>query len=258
MERRAKERSSTVYRARAFAGLAGVTVRALHHYDRLGLLEPSGRTGSGHRLYTDSDLARLEQIVVLKSVGLPLKEIRSLLDEQTTLREVLRRQQRVLAEKRAQLGAAIDAIAAAERSMQGGGDPDWQLITGIIKEIAMQNDTDWSKKYYTPEAQEKIEERKAAWNPELQPEVTRQWSALLADVEASLAEDPAGPRAQALAARWRKLVEGFTGGSAEIQKGLNRMWADQGNWPADARQNYGIKPEIQAFIIKAMQATPRP
>jgi MerR family transcriptional regulator, thiopeptide resistance regulator len=257
MERPAKKRSSTVYRAREFADLAGVTVRALHHYDRVGLLEPSGRSASGYRLYTDADLARLEQIVVLKSVGLPLKGIRGLLGERSTLREVLRRQQRVLAGKRAHLDAAIEAIAAAERSMRDGGDPDWQLMTRIIKEIAMQNDTDWTKQYYTPDAQEKIEERKTAWNPELQAEVTRQWSALVADVESCLGEDPAGPRAQALAARWRKLVEGFTGGSAEIQKGLNRMWADQGNWPADIRQDHGIKPEIQAFIIKAMQATPK-
>jgi DNA-binding transcriptional MerR regulator len=45
-----------VYRIREFAALAGVTVRALHHYDRLGLLKPSGRSRGGYRLYRDSDL----------------------------------------------------------------------------------------------------------------------------------------------------------------------------------------------------------
>jgi hypothetical protein len=75
-----------------------------------------------------------------------------------------------------------------------------------------------------------------------------------ADVEASLGEDPAGPKAQALAARWRKLLEGFTGGDPEIQKGLNKMWADQANWPAQQRNSYAINPAVQDFIIKAMQA----
>jgi len=51
-----------------------------------------------------------------------------------------------------------------------------------------------------------------------------------------------------------KLLEGFTGGDPEIQKGLNKMWADQTNWPDATRRSYAIKPEIQAFIIKAMQA----
>ena len=51
-----------------FAELAGVTVKALHHYDRLGLLKPR-RTDSGYRLYTERDLERLEQIVALKFLG---------------------------------------------------------------------------------------------------------------------------------------------------------------------------------------------
>jgi DNA-binding transcriptional MerR regulator len=51
-----------VYRVRAFAELAGVTVRALHHYDRLGLLKPR-RTAAGYRVYTTADLPTLEQIV---------------------------------------------------------------------------------------------------------------------------------------------------------------------------------------------------
>ena len=51
------------YQAQEFAQRAGVTVRALHHYDRLGLLSPNGRTAGGYRLYVDRDLVRLEQIL---------------------------------------------------------------------------------------------------------------------------------------------------------------------------------------------------
>jgi hypothetical protein len=85
--------------------------------------------------------------------------------------------------------------------------------------------------------------------------VTKQWNELLADVEAALGDDPASPQAQALAARWRTLVEGFTGGDPEIQKGLNKMWADKDNWPTQERERFTIKPEIQDFIMKAMRAT---
>ena len=61
------------YRIREFAGLAGVTVRALHHYDRLGLLKPR-RTQTGYRVYCTRDLETLEQIVALKFIGLALNE----------------------------------------------------------------------------------------------------------------------------------------------------------------------------------------
>jgi MerR family transcriptional regulator, thiopeptide resistance regulator len=247
-------RTADVYRIREFATLAGVTVRALHHYDRLGLLKPSGRSRSGYRLYRDRDLVRLEQIVVLKFLGLPLKQIARLLKRESSLADALRRQQVVLAGKRRQLDLAIHAIRRAERSVESGGDPDWELFKTIVREIEMQNSTDWSKKYYSEDAKAKIEERKALWNPELQAQVTAQWTALLADVTASLAEDPAGPNAQALAARWRTLVEGFTGGDPEVQQGLNKMWADKDNWPAENRDRFHVDPRVQEFIVKAMNS----
>lgn len=248
--------ATRLYRIREFAAIAGVTVRALHHYDRLGLLQPR-RSSKGYRLYTARDLARLEQIVVLKFIGIPLRDIRALLAGRGGLPGALRRQQRVLSAKRALLDRAIRAIAAAERSLGPAGEPDWRAFTAIIEEIEMQNRTEWSRKYYTPEAQARIEEGRARRTPELQAQVTRDWTALYADIEAALADDPAGPAGRALAARWRTLVNGFSGGDPEIQAGLNRMWADQANWPAGLREQYAPKPAIQAWIMKALAAGDR-
>ena len=251
--------TTRLYQASEFADLAGVTVRALHHYDRLGLLKPSYRSEAGYRLYSERDLARLEQIVVLKFLGLPLKSIGKLLKrDQDTLPDTLRRQQVVLVDKRNQLDKTIDAIATARQALGASSAPDWTLITQIIRRIAMQNDADWASRYYSEEAQAKVDERKALWSPELQARVTQEWNDLFRDVEAALTEDPSSPKAQGLAARWRKLVGEFTGGDPEIQKGLNAMYSDQGNWPKPQRRQYQIKPEIQDFIVRAMKAAPAP
>lgn len=248
------EHDTKLYRVHEFAERAGVTVRALHHYDRLGVLRPTARTGSRYRLYSDRDLARLEQIVVLRFLGLPLREIRDLLRSESGIADALRRQQRVLAARRRHLDDAIMAIAHAERSLESTGTPDWAQFRHIIREIEMQNDSDWAKRYYTEDAQAKVEERRALWSPELQERVTRDWNELFADVRAALGEDPAGPRAQALAARWRTLLAGFTGGDPEIQRGLNAMYADQDNWPAEQRERYRIDPAIMEFMMAAMRA----
>jgi MerR family transcriptional regulator, thiopeptide resistance regulator len=243
------------YQAHEFAQRAGVTVRTLHHYDRLGLLKVSRRSRAGYRLYSDPDLIRLEQIVVLKAIGLTLKETRELLQrDRSALQDTLARQQRVLTEKRKQLDKAIRAIGTARRALDSGDEPDWTLFTRIIKEMTMQNDTDWTRQYYSDEAQNKVDARRHLWSPELQEKVTQQWNELFHDIGAALQEDPAGPIAQALLARWQQLVSAFTGGDPEIQNGLNRMYSDTPNWPQERRAKFGIRPEIQDFITKALAA----
>jgi len=251
-----KPGTTELYRAREFAELAGVTVRTLHYYDRLGLLKPSYRSDAGYRLYSQRDLAQLEQIVVLKFLGLPLKSIARLLkSEPVSLPEALARQHDVLVHRRQELDRTIEAIRAARATLDEHRGTDWTLITQIIRRIGMQNETDWTEKYFSDEAKAKVEDRKHLWSPELQERVSREWNELFRDVDAALNEDPASPVAQALVRRWRKLVGEFTGGNAEIQKGLNAMYADSPRWPAEQRQHQ-IRPEIQEFILKAMKASP--
>jgi MerR family transcriptional regulator, thiopeptide resistance regulator len=238
-----------------FAAKAGVTVRTLHHYDRLGLLRPGGRSSAGYRLYGERELTHLQQITTLKFIGLPLKQIKDLLDRgDLDLATTLRLQRGLLAEKGQQINRAIQAIDEAERAMKSSRRPDWAALKKIIEVMEMDNTMDWTKKYYSPEAQAKVEERKKLWTPELQAKVSRDWEELVKEVEAAMTagETPDGAKAQALAARWTELVRGFTGGDAEIQKGVNKVWADRSNWPT-AVPSY-FTDEVLAFMMKAMVA----
>src|SRR3954454_17120855 len=63
------------------ARLAGVTVRTLHHYDRIGLVRPSERTAAGYRSYDEHDLDRLQQVLVYRELGFPLEEVANLLED---------------------------------------------------------------------------------------------------------------------------------------------------------------------------------
>jgi len=226
------------YRVREFAELAGTTVRALHHYDRLGLLKPR-RSNAGYRLYQLRDLGRLEQIAALKFLGIPLQQIKALLDHRTLdWPETLRLQLEMLEDKRRLLDRAIRAIRHAGKSLRPGQQPYAALLKKIIEVIEMENNTDWTRKYYSDEALEKIEQRKQRWSPELQERVTKDWTDLFRDVEAAIArgDDPAGKPAQALGARWKKLVEAFTGGDPQVSAGLGKLHADRPGWPAHAQQ----------------------
>lgn len=248
------ERDEKLFKAREFARLTGVTVRALHHYDRLGLLKPSRYSQSGYRLYRESDVARLEQIVALKFIGFSLKQIKDILrNGGGDLSSTLRRQREAIEEKRKRLQQAVKAIQRAEYVIAVKGQPGWEMFTKIIEVINMQNNMDWSKKYYSDEAQREIEKRAETIAPEVIEQAQRDWPKLIKEVEAAVAakEDPASEKAQALAARWSELVKGFTGGNPEIQKGLNKMYADRNNWPSTMPKPFGD--EVQAFITEAMK-----
>lgn len=91
----------------------GVTVRTLHHYDAQGLVVPSARTHSGYRLYTDADLSRLAVVVTYRRLGLPLTQVRDLLDGEGTASEHLRRQREAVLTRLGELTELVTAIDAA-------------------------------------------------------------------------------------------------------------------------------------------------
>lgn len=245
----------SLYQPNEFARLAGVTVRTLHHYDQIGLLKPSGYTSTGYRLYRKHDLVRLQQIVTLKFIGFSLLQIKQLLNSNSfDLRDALNQQREILAEKRRQLDQAVTAIEKAHELLEGNDEPDWQAFKRIIEVINMQNNMDWTKKYYSEDAQNKIAERAQAIPQEVIEKAQNDWSALIAEVEKAVADgmSPTSDRAAALAVRWRELIRGFTGGDREIQTGLNKMYSDQANWPSDFPKPYSDA--AGAFMCEAMAA----
>ncbi len=115
------------WRVGELASATGLTVRALHHYDRLGLLEPAERTTSGHRLYAEGDVRRLYRIVALRHLGLRLDEIASVLDDgEPGLAEIVRRHLgRVERELERQLrlrDRLVGLVEALERSLEPSVD----------------------------------------------------------------------------------------------------------------------------------------
>ena len=98
------------------AALAGVTVRTLHHYDRIGLLSPSGRTAAGYRQYAPPDLDRLHQVLLYRELGFPLEEVATLLDDPAADPGAHLRRQHALLRDRLERTQAM--VAAVEKEME--------------------------------------------------------------------------------------------------------------------------------------------
>lgn len=93
------------------ASLSGVSVRTLHHYDAIGLLVPHDVSNAGYRLYSDENLATLQQILFFKEIGFSLKRIKELLESPSfERREAFTMQRKMLIEKRRQIDEMIEVI----------------------------------------------------------------------------------------------------------------------------------------------------
>jgi len=103
------------------AKLAHVSVRTLHHYDDVGVLAPSGRSDAGYRLYTDDDLATLQQALFYKELGFSLEEIRDLMaDPAFDRREALLAQRELVTAQSLRLEAILGLIDKTLISLEGG------------------------------------------------------------------------------------------------------------------------------------------
>ena len=119
----------------------GVSIKALRLYEQHGLLTPSrkpaGSTGSAWRSYGPDQIARLHQILALKSLGFPLARIGGLLKGPDTLKSVLARQEQALARECARLSRALRLVHAARAKLDCGQTLSIDDLTRLTKEISM-------------------------------------------------------------------------------------------------------------------------
>ncbi|QNI31003.1 MerR family transcriptional regulator [Alloacidobacterium dinghuense] len=234
-----------------FARRTGVTVRTLHHYDRLGLLSPSGRTASGYRLYGKRELIRLQQIATLKFIGCSLNEIKAILSGPSSdLGETLRLQREALERKRRTLDRALRAVDRAQKLFAQSGEADWNALQHIIEVIQMEQDKSWMLQYFTPEQQAVLRARKS----EIRIEGEDGWAKLIPEIEAAAKNnvDPASEEARLLIERHEQLVSLFTGGDPGMRAALERLYADKANWPKSFKRPFSEA--AQGFIERAKQA----
>ena len=198
------------YRVGEFAALTRVSVRTLHHYDTIGLLRPSAHTESGHRLYTEEDLLALQQILTLRYLGFPLKQIGALLrrpDFQLVASMQIQRQ--ALQERIVEL----EQIEAALRELLDRRAVTGQWTWNLVAEAATRVEAGLTQKgrkqmeqIYSPEQMKRWEELGQQVPEAERRAIEEEWTVLIAEVRASADKDPASPEAQALLDRWERAM----------------------------------------------------
>lgn len=213
----------------AVAALTGISVRTLHHYDHIGLVVPSVRTPAGYRGYTDAGIERLHLVLMYRSVGMPLDEIREILDDSNAdVLEHLRRQHELLLEQAERLQHTIKAVEELMHAHREG------IQLTAEEQVEIFGTTAFSEEY-AAEAEERWGETDA-WKQSQQrvSQFSKQdWIAIKAEGDAlleALAQakrggvQPGSSEANELAARHRASIERFYDCGDEMHRNLVEMY----------------------------------
>lgn len=235
---------------------SGITVRALRHYEEMGLLNPR-RTESRQRVYAYCDITRLQHVQMLKRTGLTLTQIKALVsDSNWRAEDVLQMQRNLAAEElekaKAKLAMLEEAIACA-----AAGEPaDLSILCNIIKmgEHAVSEEK-WQKvwdKFYTPEEKERWCAAKLKLSDKTIREHEQKWPALLARTEALVGTDPAAPEAQAIVKEWNSLTQALYDIDPTLSESASKLYDNMDDWPEDGPEP-PFSTEVWAFVKAAGQ-----
>jgi MerR family transcriptional regulator, thiopeptide resistance regulator len=221
-----------------------LTVRTLHYYDEIGLLSPSIRTDSKHRVYSEADLAKLQQIMSLRQLGFSLEEINDCLKSKKF--SPLKVVEMHLANLRSEMEGQkrlYDRLSALETALKSAERVSADDFLKTIEEMAMY------EKYFTKEQLKELEERRKTLGDDYIKSVEAEWPQLIARVRSEMTKgtDPTSPEMQKLAKRWNELVNQFTGGNAEIRAAKERLYREE----PEVRKQQGLDSEIIDYIKKA-------
>lgn len=234
--------ASTPLKIGELASQTGLSIRALHHYDEIGLLRPSARTPAGHRLYDRADVVRLQRIQSLRLMGLSLDEVKRLLDGAATaprqlidmqlarIRDEIELHTR-LAERLTELGRHLDLAEGASLD---------DLCRILMEMTKMES-------YFTPEQLAVLKERRESVGDERAQQVRATWNDIIPRVRNAMegGVDPTSPEILALARAWKGLVHEFTAGDPAIANAVRTMYEKEG--PA-LQQQLGEVPTPEMFV----------
>lgn len=231
----------------------GLTVRTLHHYDAVGLVRPSARTASGHRLYTGADVRLLYRALALRDLGLPLDEVRSVLEGGGPgLGELLADQLEQVERRIAALRALRGRLSVVVNASRGAPALEPERLMRVIEGMSGVDET--MRTYFSEEQMRALHRRREERGAEAVAADVAAWPELIAAVGRAVEEgaDPASERGRELAERWMRLLESFHGGDEGLKESLYRMREE--NSEEIAAEHGGPTEEMIDFITRANAA----
>ncbi len=228
--------------------LTGLTIRTLQYYDKIGLLKPATYTDSGYRLYGDTEIERLQDIMLFRELEFPLKDIIKILENpEFDSSKAISQQLEMLKLKREHID---DLIKMCKKIQNGGNDMDFDAFDkSKLEEYAKEAKKTWGD---TP-AYAEYEKKSKGRSIEEQADMAKEMMDIFKDFGKIKDQDPASDEAGKLV---RKLQEHITKNyykcTDEILKGLGAMYQAGGDFTTNIDKAGGEGTAV--FVNEAIKA----
>ena len=238
------------------ARVTGITVRALHHYDDIGVLHPSGRSLSGYRIYEDADLERLQEILFFRELGFGLDEIRrSLTDPGLDRRETLLRQRSLMVDQVNRFRQMVSAIDSALDSIDEGVTLDKEEMFEVFGEFnPSEHEEEARERWGETDLYQESQRRTKAYGKDQWKEATSEGQTIAGELAALLLSGvgPGSVEAMDLAERHRQHISTwFYPCSLEVHVGLGEMYVAD---PRFTKYWDDFAPDLAPFVRDAFAA----
>ena len=237
------------------ARLAHVTVRTLHHYDEIGLLQPSGRSEAGYRRYSEDDLRRLQQILLFRELGFTLEAIQQMVDDPAfDRRQALEAQRSMLLEQKKRTDAILRGVDRALAEMTGEATMSGEEMFEGFEDFNRQYEDEVKERWGKTDAYKESMRRTKGYSKEdwkrfkaENEAATKRWI----EVKASGAS-PSSAQAMNLAEAARQQIDKwFYPCSPEMHRKLGEMYVADPRFTATYEN---MAPGMAAYVSAAIQA----
>jgi DNA-binding transcriptional MerR regulator len=229
----------------------GVSIRSLRHYDSIELLSPSGRSESGYRLYSKSDLMQLQQIVSLKQMGFPLNTIKSMLnDDSLTLQKTMEMHMEYMQNELLKQQQIYRQIKHVCELMQTKQEVSIDEVCQTVESIKM------LEKYYTEEQLEELKKRTFHLDEKKAKEYDDAWHAVfngLAELEKQ-GVAASSPKTKPFALKSRELLSAFTQGDEGIEQSIKKMYEQEGGGQMLRNHGLDVSDDLYEYYSQALAA----
>ena len=209
----------------------GITVRALHHYDKQGLLSPSSESEGGYRLYNDKDIVILHQILAMKHLGFSLEDIKTRLvslDTPNDVAKALAEHATAIRSKLESLTNTLVAVEVLKEEVMRMRSVDFKKYADIVAQLQMKNEYYWAIKHFDDDIMDGIRAQAIMDNA-----INESWGSLQMEAVRlhKMGVSPDSDEGQALAKKLWGTIEKITGGDAEMltkfEKSLASLASDE-------------------------------